>query len=256
MNLKTSLSHTFAVTTILVVLSSLSLAVTNEKADLPAKSTKKSSDSKLASKSASKIEAVSDAEIKILKTLDSTYQKKSASMNVERTTKIALLEQERKANGKLWVSGGQLRMELDGEEKTLLVVNKKNLWAVTFPSAEFKDTPVQVIKADASSKKGRSKNLVALLSQGGFLKFFLPTAVEKQQGGDVMFFLSPRQEQGDIKRAQVRVTAEGKKHLALNYWDDRDNEVKMNFTDVKFEKSFDEKLFNYAPPPNAQLMNL
>src|SRR3989338_5392789 len=100
-------------------------------------------------------------------------------MKVKKTTKIPLLEQERHAKGTLWISNGRLRMELEGAEKSLLVVNKKNLWAITYPPAEFKDAAVQVIRADTSTKKGRSQNFVALLSQGGFLKFFNATAVEK-----------------------------------------------------------------------------
>jgi outer membrane lipoprotein-sorting protein len=212
--------------------------------------------SKSSSGPSSKIDVVSDAEIALLKTLDTTYQHKSATMKIERVTKMPLLEQEHKANGKLWISGGKLRMELDGEEKTLLVVNKKTLWAVTYPPAEFRDGPVQVYKADSSTKKGQSKNLISLISQGGFLKFFLPTGVEKQANGDVLFFLTPLKDQTDFKRAQVKISSDGKKLLALNYWDDRENEVRMQFKDVKFEKTLDEKLFNYAPPANAQQMNL
>jgi outer membrane lipoprotein-sorting protein len=241
MNLKSTLINGFALSALLLTQFSARAVVAK------AKSTTKAS---------GKIEAVSDGELKILKTLDTTYQQKSASMKVERITKNALLEQEHKVAGHLWISSGKLRMELEGEEKTLLVVNKKSLWAVTYPPADFKDAPIQVIIADAASKKGRSKNLVTLLSQGGFLKFFMPTGVEKQPSGEVLFFLNPRQEHGDFKRAQVKVTGDGKKLITFNYWDDRDNEVRMNFSDVKFEKLMDDKLFNYTPPPNAELMNL
>ncbi len=202
------------------------------------------------------IKKITDSELKLLKTLDSVYQSKSAEMKVEKTTKIPLLEQERKATGTLWISAGRLRMELEGAEKSLLVVNKNNLWAVTFPPAEFKEAAVSVIKANTSTKKGRSHNFVSLFSMGGIMKFFDATASQHEGNGDVLFFLSPKQEQTDFRRAQVRVSSDGKKLLALNYWDDRDNETRMEFSNLKFENKMDEKLFNYIPPANAEIVNM
>lgn len=202
------------------------------------------------------VKKITDADIKLLKTLDSVYQTKSAEMKVEKITKIPLLEQERKASGTLWISSGRLRMELEGSEKSLLVVNKHNLWAITFPPAEFKDAAVQVIKGNTSTKKGRSQNFVSLFSMGGFTKFFDATAAQHESNGDVLFFLSPKQEQTDFRRAQVRVSSDGKKLLVINYWDDRDNETRMEFSSLKFEKKVDERLFNYTPPKNAEVINL
>lgn len=203
-----------------------------------------------------KLEPISSKEIGLLKTLDANYQKQSAEMKVIKTTKIPLLNQERKLSGYLWISTGRMRMELEGAEKTLLVVNKKNLWAVTYPPAEFKDAAVQVIKADTSTKKGRSQNFVALLSQGGFLKFFNPTGIQKYPDGEVLFYLSPKQELTDFKRAQVRVSKDGKKIIFLNYWDDRDNETRLEFSDVKFQKKILDKLFTFSPPANADVLGI
>lgn len=175
-------------------------------------------------------------------------------MSVDKTTKITLLEQEKKAKGHLYISSGKLRMEFEGAEKSTLIVNKKNLWAVTYPPAEFKDAAIQVIHADTSTKKARSKNFVAMLTQGGILKYFNASGAQKENGA-VLFFLTPKQELTDFKRAQVRVSSDGKKLLALNYWDDRDNETRLEFSDVKFEK-LDAKLFEFTPPTNADVMNL
>lgn len=206
--------------------------------------------------SASGIKKISDHELKLLKTLDATYQAKNAEMKVEKTTKIPMLDQERKTTGTVWISAGRLRMELDGSEKSLLVVNKQNLWAVTYPAAEFKDAALQVIKANTSTKKGRSQSALSMLTMGGLTKFFDATAAQTEANGDVLFFLSPKQEQTDLRRAQVRVSSDGKKLLGLNYWDDRDNETRMVFSDVKFVNKVDDKLFNYTPPANADVMNM
>lgn len=238
----------------------LALAASNLVAAAPHEKTKQprkvSGAAAVSAKSTGKIKPVDDAELKLLRSIDSSYQSKSVEMSVEKITKIPLLEQERKAKGKLWISAGKLRMELEGAEKSLLVVNKKSLWAVTYPPPEFKDAAIQVIKSDMSTKKGRSKNFVSLLTQGGFLKFFTATAAQKESDGSVVFFLTPKQEQVDFKRAQLKVSEDGKKLLGLNYWDDRDNETRLDFSDVKFEKNLDQKLFQFTPPSNADVIVL
>lgn len=204
----------------------------------------------------SAVTSVSKADLKLLETLDKSYRQQSMSMKVERTTKVAIVGSERKNAGTLLISKGRLRMELDGSQKSLLVVNDKTLWAVTFPDEDFQDGKLQVIRADTTSKQGRSQNLLSLLSQGGFLKFFTVAAVEREKNGDSVFFLSPKKEQVDFKSAQVKVSADGKKLLFLKYWDNRDNEVEMAFSDFKPEKSVAKEKFQYTPPSNADVMSI
>lgn len=202
--------------------------------------------------------SVSAKDLKLIEALDSRYQKsKSITSEVEKNLKLGLLGQERRSKGKLWMSDGRLRMELEGSEKSLLVIDKKNLWAVTYPEAEFKDAPVQVIKGETSSKKGRSQNMVSLLTQGGFLKFFKATAVQKDPNGESVYFLVPGKEQTDFKRAQIRVSKDGQQILELSYWDARDNETRFKFISTSFgTKSLDDKLFKFTPPPNSSVMPL
>jgi len=203
-----------------------------------------------------KVSSVSSEELNLLKKLDAGYQKQSISMTVDKITRIPLLDQERKSTGRLLISAGRLRMEMQGNDKTLLVVNKQNLWAVTFPAPEFKDGPLQVIQTNTSTKKGRSQGFVTLLSQGGFLKFFIATGAQKDDKGNVLFFLSPKEEQVDFKRAQIKVSGDGKKMLAISYWDDRDNETRMEFSDIKSEAKLSNDLFNYTPPAGAEILKI
>jgi outer membrane lipoprotein-sorting protein len=203
------------------------------------------------------VRGISDKDLQLIKTLDSSYQNsKAISMRVEKTLKAGLLNQVRKASGKLFLSGGRVRLELEGSEKTLLVVNKQNLWAVTYPGPEFKNAAIQVIKGDTTSKKTHSQSMVGLLSLGGFLKFFSPTGVQVNADGSQVYFLQPRAEQTDFKRAQLTVSKDGKRILQLRYWDERDNETDFLFSDVKFGAKVDDKMFNYSPPANADVMNL
>ncbi len=192
-----------------------------------------------------------------LKSLTSRYRtSKSVSMKVAKTLKLGLLGEERKSSGKMTIASGQLRLELEGAEKTLLVVNKKNLWAVTFPPPEFKDAVVQVIKAETSSTKAKSQALTGLLGAGDFTKSFKATAVQTTEQGDANYFLSPVKDQADFKRAQLRVSKDGQQIVELKYWDERDNETAFEFSDTIFGKKADPKLFDYTPPANADVMTL
>jgi outer membrane lipoprotein-sorting protein len=203
------------------------------------------------------VRSAQDSDLKPLNLLSDHYQSAaSISMKVSKTLKLGLLGQERKSSGDMWMSKGRLRMELAGSEKTLLVINKKDLWVVTFPSAEFKDAAVQVIKGETSSKKARSQAMAGLLMHGGFLKYFKPTGVQTLPSGELQYFMQPLQDSSDFKRAQMTVSKDQKKIVELRFWDDRDNETSLAFSDVVFGKKVKDSFFKYVPPSNADVMNL
>lgn len=205
----------------------------------------------------SKPQALSKQDHTALEALDRRYQEASSvSMLVERTVKSGLLGHERKAHGTLLLSGGMLRMELNGDEKTLLVVNKRSFWAVTYPEPEFKDAPVRVVQADIGNKKAKTQNLVGLLSQGGLFKQFTPTGTHTLEGGSTVYFLQPKKGVAEFKRAQIVISKDGKKIESLRYWDELDNESHFEFKDVVFGKKVDEKLFTFTPPKNSEIMTL
>jgi len=235
----------------LVVLTPLIFSLTS-----PAEANTKESAKNKQSSEQSSLSTIAPADLKLLNALDETYRSKSMSMKVTRVSKVPSLGMERKTTGTLWISKGRLRMELDGDQKSLLIVNKKNLWAVTYPDPDFDDGKIQVIRADTTSKKGRSQSLLTLLSQGGFLKFFIASAVEKQKNGEMLFFLTPREEQVDFKRAQIKVSADGKQLIFLKYWDANDNEVEMTFSEFKKESFIDNGKFEYTPPANADVISM
>lgn len=201
-------------------------------------------------------QAGASAEAELLRKLDSVFQVRSMSMSVSKVAKISTLDQEHSAKGNLWVSKGRLRMDLDGSEKSRLVLNKKNLWAITFPSEEFKNAKINVIRGDLGSKKVRSQNVLTLLTQGGFQRVFLVTMSRKTDGGEVLLFLSPKKDQEDFTRAQLRVSADGQRLMMLKYWDALSNETTFEFANHKFDPKFEAGFFDYSPPTDANVMNL
>ena len=179
-------------------------------------------------------------------------------MDISKEVKLGLIGSQRKSNGKLQISKGQLRMELEGSEHTLLVINKKNVFAVTYPDKTLKGAALQVIKGDVTSKKAKKQSqssaLANLLGPGGFLKSFKATGVQSHDEG-LTYFLAPNTD-SDMTRAQLKTSKDQKELRELHYWDNRDNETIYTFQNISFDEKLDPQIFNYTPPANADVMNL
>ena len=211
----------------------------------------------LARPALAEMRGVNKKDLTALRSLNDKYRKaKSIAMDVSKDVKLGLVGSERHSTGKLLLAKGQLNMELEGSEHTKLVINKKNVFAITFPDKALQGAAVQVIKGDITSKKAKKQSqqsaLSNLLGPGGFLKSFNPTGIEVN-GEEQTFFLSPIGE-SDMTRAQLKVAK--KEIRELHYWDARDNETIYRFSNTKFDQKIDLKMFNYTPPANADVMDL
>ncbi len=205
---------------------------------------------------ATSFSAPTDADNKHLKAIDTKYQKaKSVTMDVEKTMKLSVLGREQKSQGKIQISRGRMRMETPDE--SLLVINKKTLWVVTYPDPDLKKhgAAIQVLTGNIDSKQARSKSLLGLLTQGGLLKFFTVSSVEKDKAKDQStFFLQPKKELVEFKRAKVTVSNAGLEIKTLRFWDQLDNESRFDFKNIEFNKAVDAKVFDYKPPQGADIM--
>ena len=203
------------------------------------------------------LRGVNKNDLSTLKALNEKYRKaKSITMDVSKDVKIGLIGSERHSTGRLQLATGQIRMELEGSEHTMLIVNTKNIFAITYPDKALQGAAIQIIKGDVGSEKAKKKApssaLANLLGPGGFLKSFRATGVEAT--GDVLtYFLSPIGE-SDMTRAQMKI--ENSQIRWLRYWDARENETTFTFSNVVFGTKIDPKTFNYTPPANADVMNL
>lgn len=197
------------------------------------------------------------ADLKKLETIDRKYQQaKGIEIAVEKTVKSGLFESVSSSKGTLVVSSGRIRMELEGEEKSLLVINKKKMWAVTFPPADLKTAPVRVIQANLINGKSKTTTLLSGLALGGMFKKFTPTGVQVLESGANMFFLQPKTQSQEFTRAQVVISKDGQQIESLRYWDEKDNETFLAFSKVTFGKKFEDKVFTFTPPEKAEIVEL
>jgi outer membrane lipoprotein carrier protein len=192
-----------------------------------------------------------------LKIIDQHYQSaKSITMDVERKLVIGLLGKEKNAKGTLTLAKGKMRLELAQPEKSIVVVNGQSLWVADYPPAEFKNAAVQVLKGTISSKKGASQSFASLLTRGALLKEFSVTGTQQDEQKRTIFFLQPKNQTSEFKRAQLVASADGKTISELRYWDERDNATTMIFTNVEFDKPVAPKTFDFTPPENADVTTI
>lgn len=199
----------------------------------------------------------SDKDISFITGIDNAYQKaKTVTMDIKKSLKSELIDAGKPSVGKVMFSKGRMRMEMEFPDKSLVVIDKKHIWVVNYPTSEFKNSALQVIKADISTKKGRSQNFLALLTQGGVLKYFNVSGLQKVSETERLFFLQPNSTTVEFKRAQMVLNPKTKLITGLRYWDELDNETVFEFSNVKFNKPLKEENFIYVPPDkNVDITN-
>jgi outer membrane lipoprotein-sorting protein len=196
-------------------------------------------------------------QVELLKRVDAKYiVANTVTMDVNKTDKLNALEQTKSSEGTLQMKKGMLRMELTSsesdKEKTVVVVDGKNLWLVSPPVKEAKNSKTQVAKTKLANKKAKSHLLLQILTDGGVFRFF---QVEKsvEQDDMVVYFLKPEKTIQEIQKAQVLVDKTKQVISQFKYWDAMENETIYQFTNVEFDKSIKDSVFTYTPPKDAQV---
>lgn len=180
---------------------------------------------------------------------------------VKRRSVVGMLAQEKIAEGELVLSKGRIRMDVETKEtkeRQLLLVGDKAFWAVSYPPASMKDAAVQVVTGPVSHKKAGGQGFIALLGKSGFLKSFTVTGVALAEAGMMRYYLQPKTDWVEAKRALIALAPAKDGGLSLReiqIWDSLNNETSFVLENVKLEKKIaDAKQFEFTPPKNADVM--
>lgn len=201
-----------------------------------------------------KLRAPSKEDLASLKAFDQKYKNsKSISMDLEKVLKLQVFNQERKSKGRLLISQGRMRMEIDKPDQSLVVVDKKNIWVVQYPPEDLQGAALQVIRASAETKKGRSQSFIGLLVKGGITKYFKVLNTMTAKDGSTTFFLQPESGTTEFARAQVTLDPKTQQLKELKYWDELSNETTFVFSKITFDQKIAADKFAYNPPKNADV---
>lgn len=178
---------------------------------------------------------------------------KLVEMSVEKIVKSELLGKETKYLGKIFLANGKFRWENTSPEKTLLVFDGSTIWSEQTPPKEF-GGPIQVAKGKVD-KKTRSHILISSLLGANLQKNF--KIIKEQKAGQLVILdIEPRT--ADLTVTSLQITLDPKEKLMkeISYKDDIGNLTRMIFSNVKFLKKEQSKLFKYQPPKGAQVTDL
>lgn len=175
---------------------------------------------------------------------------KSLQMDVEKKVNLAVLGKETTQKGHIFISDGHLRLEFEEPDKTLVVVDNKSIWLVSYPSKEL-GGGVQVGHASRNSNK-HPPILLKLLAQKSPEEDF--KVVEFKKGlGKLNYKLEPKKKTADFTRLSIELIPDKKEIRTLTYWDELDNETKYTFIKTEWNPKLSPKLFQYSPPPGVKV---
>jgi outer membrane lipoprotein-sorting protein len=182
-------------------------------------------------------------------------QHKAMTAQVSKTTELSLMGRVQKASGKLQVHKGKVRLELNPPEKSLLVVNDKEAWVVTYPPEDFPDAPVEAMVSSLKDSKN-NLGLAKILSGDGILEVFEVQGVQSEKGTQT-FLLKPKSPSSEFLRAQLTTDSGIELIRELTYWDQLENKVTYKFENMKFTSSAPKaETFNYVPAKDVNVTRL
>ncbi len=188
-----------------------------------------------------------------LQSVEKAYRDaKTVSMKVNKTIRMELLQKETKSKGKMVIKkGGLLRWDVEGPEKSLVLMDGKVIWMVTYPSDP--EEKVSVIKAN-NPKKSQPHAVIAFLMGKGKISDEFKVLSEKKQGADLVeISLKAKQEEAQIPVLTLVVHAKKNTIESVTYQDAMGNETELSFSDIEFDKELGEKTFQFSPPENADI---
>lgn len=202
------------------------------------------------------VHTVSKQDMLLLKRVDQKYKNNHGiHLQLKKTITLSMLGSSKNSEGEVWINKGQLRLQINKPEPSKIIAGKKYLWIESQAPEGFGEasSKLQVVQTTLDSKKAQSQALIQLLANGGILKFFRVSGIQKANGR-VTYFLQPDKQSVEFKRAQIVVNPKSLVIEKLKYWDQVDNETTYSFSDAHFNKKIDPKLFSYKPPKDAELI--
>jgi chaperone LolA len=200
------------------------------------------------------VHSVSKADMLLLRKVDQKYQQQHGiHLQMDKEITLGMLDSTKKSQGAIWLDNGKMRLEIHNPEPSKIIADQQYLWIESSPPADFENSKVQVMRASLQSKKARSQGLIQLLTQGGVLKYFRVSGIQKNEK-TTTFFLQPDKQAVEFKRAQIVVDRDSMLITSLRYWDQLDNKTTYQFKKSQFNLKVEKEKFAYKPPAGAELI--
>lgn len=163
----------------------------------------------------------------------------------KRTQTLSLLGETDTAKGELYYSKSRLRLDLNGKEKSMVLITPSDIWNVSYEDKK----PQNIVR----SKPVSMPLLDLLFGDKKIWDKFEIINVHLNTDSRMDVTLKPKKDAQISYVAKVRLNLDKKRNIVkkLTYWDDIDNETEMSFNYNRFKDKIDESLFKFVPPKDA-----
>lgn len=200
------------------------------------------------------VDAASTKPIEFIQQTIAKYNSQPAvHAKVEKTVYLSLLEETKTSEGEMHYSKGQMRLEMKGDERSLIVMTPKAVWIETQGLIEGDKPQVTQVVAKDLAKQSRAP-IALILGQSRVLLQF---KVEKDEmSGDVRKIkLLPKKpkEWKDLQSFYTEINASTQALELIQYEDDLGNRTTYKLMNTDFKSKIEKSLFNYRPPKDAEV---
>jgi outer membrane lipoprotein-sorting protein len=183
----------------------------------------------------------------------------SVRMKVKRTLLLSVLKKTREYSGVLTLKKpGMLRLELEGQQKSLIVMDGKTIWVVEYPETEAEGGPKVLISNKSNQLKSQAL-LSFLLGKGKILTHF--KVIERikptlSNPSEVTYLLLPNENENEIRNLSITIDEQKNLITSISFWDSLNNESRLSFSDTEFSQKIDPTAFKFTVPKNAEVTRL
>lgn len=166
---------------------------------------------------------------------------------------LELLEENKTSEGELSFAKGLMRIELKGNESTVITMTSDTLWVETAGvTADAKPQVAQIISKDMA-KMSRAP-LALMFSRSKSIDQFDVKGDEVVDGVRKMT-LVPKDlsKWKDLQKLYLEVDPKELVIQTAQYEDENQNRTTFSFRDTKFDQKFKKTLFRYTPPKGADV---
>ena len=170
---------------------------------------------------------------------------KQLKMEVERISLQSFLGKTKKSSGKMSLTKtGLFWWKIEEPNKSLLVYDGVFAWNED-KLPEDLGGGYKVTKTKHFKSSPAYRVLQVLMGKGDIWKMFSPVRTNDKDAV-VELELTPKDKSWNISLLILRFSKDGKNLLSIAYLDELENKTELKFTEMKYTKEVDKKMFSYV----------
>lgn len=192
----------------------------------------------------------------VLREAETTYKKSVfTKIRIQKEVTQELLDRTKNYKGELYLaSSGSFKLAIDEPQKSVLLVNDKNVYMLDYPIDEAQNK-VQILRSDKPEKLKTEGLLALLVGKKGVSELFKITETKKNKN-EITYKLHPKQKNIQVQSVELVLDAEKKQFKTITYWDDLGNRTAYYFKDHTFSEKSPENFFEFKQPDNSSITDL